>query len=86
MGRYIDGQTRTLRGRSLWKKRRVEALERDGYVCQRCGAMPPVELHVHHVLPCRLFGDDAETAHAIDNLTTLCEHCHMTVEAKTQWL
>lgn len=33
------------------------------------------QLHVHHVVPERLF-DDSESAHKEENLVTLCSMCH----------
>lgn len=69
-------------GGSLWKDRREEALERDGYQCQRCGIGEKEhrekhgqQLHVHHIIRRRAFVE-AESAHALNNLVTLCATCH----------
>ena len=68
-------------GRTWWRIRR-QALERDGYECQRCGAGPD-ELgrnpDVHHHRPVRSFDDPAD-AHTMENVVTLCRRCHRLVE------
>jgi 5-methylcytosine-specific restriction endonuclease McrA len=46
-----------------------KVLRRDGWRCQRCGAMR--DLHVHHMQPRSSLGDDSEV-----NLITLCNSCH----------
>ena len=45
-------------------------LERDGYLCQICGN--GLRLHVHH-------RDLTKTNHAVENLITLCQSCHVKV-------
>lgn len=71
---------------SSWDEIRKEALRRDQYRCQRCGVTQPDHLenrgrslHVHHIEPYNGF-DDRSEANQLDNLISLCEHCHMTVE------
>jgi len=59
-----------------WKWRRREAIIRDEYTCQECGAKGgpegDAELHAHHLTPAAEGGaDDAE------NLETLCKCCHL---------
>jgi hypothetical protein len=54
---------------AFWKVRRQEALVRDNYTCQQCGAQR--DLDVHHILPRGKRG-----THALENLTTLCRRCH----------
>lgn len=73
---------------SEWKRRRVEALRRDEFECQSCGIVQKDHfkqygngLHVHHIEPARSFSDD--TAHTLDNLITLCQHCHAKYERGT---
>lgn len=69
-------------GESWWAVRRA-ALRRDGYECQSCGA--GVEdigrkPDVHHIERVREF-DDAEEAHTMDNVVSLCRSCHRLVES-----
>lgn len=58
-----------------WKWRRREAIIRDDYECQECGAKGGPEgdadLEVHHVEPASEGGSDD-----LENLTTLCKDCH----------
>ncbi|MCU4925210.1 HNH endonuclease [Halobacteria archaeon AArc-dxtr1] len=72
-------------GREWWRIRR-QALERDGYECQECGAGPD-ELgrnpDVHHQTPVRSFGEP-EDAHTLDNVISLCRPCHRRAESKTR--
>ena len=49
---------------------RKTILERDGYLCQICGN--GLRLHVHH-------RDLTKTNHAVENLITLCQRCHVRV-------
>ena len=63
------------------KKRRL-VRERDDKRCVACGmtqeqhkATLGAVLAVHHIRPARLF-DDPETRNAMQNLITLCRHCH----------
>lgn len=65
-----------------WTEKSNEARKRDNYSCQRCGKQQTNKsLPVHHIRPFRLFNGDYETANQLDNLVTLCEHCHGIVEA-----
>jgi len=52
-----------------YKKLQRAVLKRDGWRCQQCGVRD--KLHVHHIQPRSLMGDDAES-----NLITLCASCH----------
>ena len=69
-------------GQRWWRIRR-QALERDDYECQHCGADAD-ELgqnpDVHHRQPVRSF-DQPDAAHTMDNVITLCRSCHRRVEA-----
>ncbi|MDG5817244.1 HNH endonuclease [Natronococcus sp. A-GB7] len=69
-------------GREWWRVRR-QALERDEYECQHCGA-DAEELDrnpdVHHVRPVRSF-ETVEDAHTLNNVVTLCRSCHRRAEA-----
>ena len=49
-----------------------QVLARDGWRCQNCGSL--TDLHVHHIHPRGLLGNDAE-----GNLITLCAKCHKDV-------
>ncbi|WP_254839442.1 HNH endonuclease [Natronomonas marina] len=63
-----------------WEALREAAIERDGWVCQRCGheagADAGRELEVHHTVPF-----SAPSMEALDELVTLCEPCHATLHA-----
>jgi len=70
-----------------WRKRRLEALERDEYSCRHCGISQEEhlkehgrQLHVHHIRPSRTF-EKRKEAHALDNLLVLCQSCHGSCEA-----
>lgn len=58
-----------------WARQRLLALERDGERCVECGSTK--DLHVHHILPRRSFGDDWRAANHLDNLLTLCPTHHL---------
>ena len=66
-----------------WSQARRSARKRDGFACQRCGKTTEDEgraLDVHHIKPFRCFNGDYKAAHHLDNLITLCNSCHQTVE------
>jgi hypothetical protein len=55
------------------KSIRFEVLNRDRYTCQYCGKKPPdVVLHVDHVHPVYLGGEDE-----LSNLVTSCADCNL---------
>ena len=65
----------------IWAKK---ARERDGFSCRGCGAVEEVlgkKLHVHHIVPYRLFPLGRE-ANRLDNLISLCPACHARTEAE----
>lgn len=65
-----------------WQSARKRTLERDEFTCQKCGVEQSElgeSLHVHHILPVRIFNDPSK-AHTLDNLVTLCSSCHTRVE------
>lgn len=69
-------------GKGFTAKKKSEVRSRDGHQCQSCsmGQSEHLEqydrkLHVHHIMPRRLF-EDAEKANAKENLVTLCIQCH----------
>lgn len=59
----------------VWKERRLEALERDGYKCALCDSTDRIQ--VHHKVPYRY-----SKSHDLDNLITLCRSCHSKEEYK----
>lgn len=61
-------------------KRRIRNL--DG-CCVRCGATG--DLHVHHIVPFRMFADAAQ-ANSDENLVTLCAPCHRREDSKFKWV
>jgi 5-methylcytosine-specific restriction endonuclease McrA len=48
---------------------RRAVLQRDAWRCQKCGSLK--QLEVHHLIKRSQLGDDI-----MDNLITLCAHCH----------
>jgi DEAD/DEAH box helicase domain-containing protein len=65
---------------SQWQDIRVSILQRDAYRCQVCGIyLPGEQLHVHHKIPFRTFGD-IRTANHPSNLVSLCPPCHRRAE------
>lgn len=61
--------------REVQPELRQMVLERDGWVCQKCGATE-VELHCHHIEG--VMQNPIESAD-IDNCITLCKSCHKEV-------
>lgn len=72
------GGPKTYRGRN-WRKARLAAIERDNGTCQRCKKVIGKSIPVHHIQPYREF-ETSEAANSLDNLTCLCQHCHMQQE------
>lgn len=66
----------------LWRKIATEIRERDNNTCRICGLHQTIpSLHVHHIMPARLFGiDNLRQANHPHNLITLCMYCHRTIE------
>jgi hypothetical protein len=67
---------------SDWEKHRKKALERDEHQCQICGLSNEEHkekfgrgIHVHHIIPIRIF-EDPEDANGLNNLITLCQPHH----------
>jgi hypothetical protein len=61
----------------VWKKIRAFVIERDGGICQYCGA-EAAKPDVDHVLPLSRGGSNRE-----DNLVTACPTCNRSKNAKT---
>ena len=58
-----------------WRTLRLEALQRDSYLCQECkkrGIVTPADT-VHHIKPLRV---DDSRALQLSNLETVCGPCH----------
>lgn len=69
-------------GNGWWQIRR-RALRRDGHQCRNCGRTASDigrNPDVHHLEPVRAFDDPTE-AHTLDNVVSLCRHCHRLDEA-----
>ena len=69
-----------------WPKQRLKAVVRDQSRCQVCNATPlelDSTLVVHHIQPMRLYKQQYNgkevfnRANRLNNLLTLCRHCHM---------
>ena len=60
-----------------WDTQRKLALLRDGYKCDRCGS--EINIQVHHTTPYHTFDNYIE-ANDLENLATLCNICHTSVE------
>jgi cytochrome c553 len=70
-----DGKSGTYREKLLdprWQKKRLEILDRDEWMCMKCGDMENT-LHVHHQM--YFFGVDPWD-YPEGLLITLCESCH----------
>lgn len=69
-----------------WREQRAKARARD-VACTRCGVFrneSGSDLHVHHIIPFRVFGvSQYKKANHLSNLTTLCDKCHRIVEAES---
>jgi 5-methylcytosine-specific restriction endonuclease McrA len=56
--------------KQIYRRLMKRVLERDGWRCQNCGLLE--NLQVHHKIRRSQLGNDS-----LDNLVTLCAHCHM---------
>ena len=57
-------------GKQVYRRLMKRVLERDGWRCQKCGALE--NRQVHHKIRRSQQGNDA-----LENLVTLCAHCHL---------
>lgn len=70
-----------------WNRQRRIVRQRDDYTCQKCKqrfTKKSRKLHVHHIVPFRLFKDDYKSANQVGNLVCLCASCHSSVESKVR--
>lgn len=58
-----------------WQRRRLEILERDGFICRLCKD-PHTTLHIHHLIYRKIEPWEYED----DELITYCKHCHSIAE------
>lgn len=76
-----ESRRKTLTHKSYyWRTIIKQIRNRDNYTCQKCGIYQKSPgLHVHHILPARLFGTELEQikiANNPRNLVCLCASCH----------
>ncbi len=79
---WQDGSNINTRGPN-WRSIRRKIIFRDKK-CKHCGESENI-LHVHHIIPFRLF-EDINIANNENNLITLCASCHRKEEAKYKWI
>lgn len=61
-----------------WIRLARKIRKRDSYTCQHCGKYQKGRpaLHVHHIIPRKLFGSNLQSADSPSNLISLCSSCH----------
>lgn len=61
--------------RTAWRRIRVQALQRDHYLCQKCLAKKKITpaTEVHHIIQLE---DDPSLGLELSNLQSLCWYCH----------
>lgn len=70
-----------------WSRQKRKAKKRDAYTCQICGKkhkLSSKKIHVHHIVPFRLFNGDYKLANDLGNLVSLCIGCHGKAESITR--
>lgn len=76
-GGFVTPERTRARQSTEYSRWRTAVFERDGYVCQRCGAKShagnPVVLHAHHL---ENFANNTNLRYDINNGITLCYDCH----------
>ena len=89
--KVISGDAHAFYVTREWKDKRLEILERDNYICQRCighwtepnKPIKKIKLskakYVHHIKPMK---DYFELALNNDNLISLCFNCHEVIEER----
>jgi 5-methylcytosine-specific restriction endonuclease McrA len=63
-----------------WQRKRLEILQRDNFKC-RCCNDEDTQLHIHHK---KYISGNKIWMYADDDLITLCEDCHILIEAITK--
>ena len=63
--------------KGIWKVVRLEALDRDGWHCVKCGRYGKME--VHHKTSLKDGGTNE-----LENLETLCTRCHIDIHRPSQ--
>ena len=71
---------------TVWPAKRArirpKVLKRDNYTCQKCLWKPNIDniskLHIHHI-------DGKHDDHSLENLKTLCIHCHGKEKIHRPW-
>lgn len=68
---------------SNWHTQREKALQRDDFNCRKCKSKE--NLHIHHIKPRHTYRNSSvfnvEESNILQNLITLCQSCHYSVEA-----
>jgi len=59
----------------LWQKKRLEIMNRDDFICKKCGDTK-TQLHVHHLEYTAKYPWDESD----ENLISLCSECHSAIE------
>lgn len=54
-----------------WRRLRLEVLQRDHYLCQRCGRRAATV--VHHIIPVK---ERPDLKRELSNLESVCDACH----------
>lgn len=77
-GNDLTIANKKFRASKEYKDFKVSILERDKYVCQKCGVgkynvLKPPQIHVHHI---KSFNDFPDLRLEPDNCITLCKDCH----------
>lgn len=65
-----------------WKTARHEALVRDMFTCQRCGARAEEVHHLTELSPTNI--NDVNVTLNLDNLQSLCHECHTRITKRIQ--
>jgi len=70
---------------SNWLAQHDAARERDNRTCQNCGITESElgrPLDVHHIKPWRNFNGNWQEANRLENLVSLCQRCHTSLEPR----
>ncbi len=75
-----DDKNAVFRRTNRWKRKSIEIMQRDLYLCRHCLACGKITtscLSVHHIVP---LSEDFDKRLDDDNLITLCHDCHELAE------